>query len=70
MSLIPPIKFFALERRALLVLIIISLSKIMPLCSYCVKKKLLYIVIPILFSRQPSSYDKCTKFNMRSFCDI
>ena len=42
------IKSLAFKRRALLVLIIILFSKIMPSCSCYIKKKLLYITIAAL----------------------
>ena len=60
----PPIRFIVFKHCALLVLIIISLSEIMPTCSRYVKKKLLYIIIAALFSRQPFSYSKCAKSNI------
>ena len=34
------------------------------------KKGLVYIIIIFLFSRQPSSYFKCTKVNTYSLCDV
>ena len=43
---------------------IFLLSEIMPSCSYCEEKKLVYITIVAFFSRQPSSYIKYTKLNM------
>ena len=53
-----------------LVAIILSLSKIMPTYSYYAEKGLVYIIIITLSSRQPSSYTKCIKLNMRFFCNI
>ena len=47
-------------------------SEIISPYSRCAKKGLVYITITALFSRQPSSYFKCTKantcslYNMRS----
>ena len=61
----PPIRSTASERRAYTVLVILLLGEIMPSCSYCAEKKLVYIIIAALFSRQPSFYIKCTKLNMR-----
>ena len=46
----PSIRSSALERRALLIKTIVLLSKIMPLCSRCVKKKLLCVIIAALSS--------------------
>ena len=48
-----------------IVALILSLSVIIPMYSRCAEKKLVYIIIAALFSRQPSSYVKCTKLNMR-----
>ena len=64
------IKSIASKHRAYLIKIIVLLSKIIPSCSYRVKKKLLYIAIAAPFSRQPSFYFKCTKLNIRLSYDI
>ena len=48
-SLIPP--SVASVRYAVLVTFIFSISKVMPSCSYCVKKGLVYIIIMSLSSR-------------------
>ena len=61
----PPIRFSALERCLWLVLLIFSLSKIMPLCSHYMEKRLSYIAISAPFSRQPFSCTKCTRVNMQ-----
>ena len=53
-----------------LVAVILSLSEIIPTCSHCAEKGLIYITIVALLSRQPSSYTKYTKLNMRSSCNI
>ena len=37
----------------------------MPTYSYYAEKRLVYITIIALFSRQPSSCTKCTKLNIR-----
>ena len=66
----PPIKFMAFKRRAYIISLILPLSKIMPTCSYYIKKKLIYIIIAALFSCQPLSYIKCTKSNIHLTCDI
>ena len=52
------------------VAIILLFSKIMPSCSYYKEKKLVYIIIMALFSRQPSSYVKYTKSNICLSCNI
>ena len=66
----PFIKSLAFKRRAYLVALILLLSIIIPLYSYCAKKKLVYIIIVALFSCQPSSCFKCTKLNIYSFCNV
>ena len=53
-----------------LIAIILLFSEIMPSCSYCKKKKLVYIIIIAPFSYQPSSYIKYTKLNIHSNCNI
>ena len=53
-----------------LVAVILLLGKIMPTYSYYVKKGLVYIIIMAFLGRQPSSYTKCTKLNMRLSYDI
>ena len=55
------------------VLLAVSISlngEIMSPYSYYVKKGLVYIIIITLFSRQPSSYSKCTKANTHSLCNM
>ena len=61
----PLIKSLASKRRLRLVLLILSLGKIMPSCSYYVKKRLSYIIILTSFSCQPFSYTNCIKLNIR-----
>ena len=61
----PPIRFLASARYTKLVAVILLFSEIMPSCSYCKDKKLVYITIVAFFSRQPSFYIKYTKLNMR-----
>ena len=70
MSLIPPIRSTASKRRARIVSTILSLSKVMPTYSRCAEKKLVYIAIASPSSRQPSSYAKYTKANIRSSYNI
>ena len=53
-----------------LVAVILFLSKIIPTCSQCTEKGLIYIIIIALFSYQSSFYIKCTKFNICSFYNI
>ena len=66
----PFIRSLASKRRAYTVAVILLLSEIMPTCSRCAEKKLVYITITAPFGRQPSSYIKCTKSNMRSSCNV
>ena len=66
----PFIKSSAFKRRLRLVSLILFFSKIMPLCSCCMKKRLSYIAISALSGRQPSFYTKCTSTNIRSSCNI
>ena len=66
----PPIRSSAFKRCAYIVAIILLLSEIMPTCSRCVSKGLVYVIITALSSRQPSSCTKYTKSNMRSSCDV
>ena len=61
----PPIRSLASEHRAYIIAVILLLGKIIPSCSYCEEKKLVYIIIITPFSRQPSSYIKYIKLNMR-----
>ena len=70
MSLIPPIRSLASERRAYIVAVIFLLSKIMPTYSRCVLKGLVYIAIIAPLGRQPSFYIKYTKLNIYLSCDI
>ena len=49
---------------------VLLLGKIIPTYSRCVLKGLIYIIITILFNRQPFSYTKYTKLNIRSSCNI
>ena len=68
MSLIPLVRSLVSERftyRFKLVAVILLLGKIMPTYSCCAEKGLVYIIIIAPLSRQPSSYIKYTKLNMR-----
>ena len=66
----PPIRSLASKHRAYIVAVILLLGEIMPSYSRCEEKKLVYITIIALFSRQPSSYIKCTKSNIHLSCNV
>ena len=66
----PFIKSLVFTCCAKLMAAILLLSEIMPSCSCYKEKKLVYIIITALFSRQPSFYIKCTKLNIYSSCNI
>ena len=69
----PPVRSSASKRTAYcfkLVAVILSLSKIMPTCSCCAEKGLVYIAIIAFLGRQPFSYTKCTKSNIYLSCDV
>ena len=53
-----------------LVAVILSLNKIIRTYFYCTEKGLVYIIIIAPFSRQPSSYTKCTKLSIYFFYNI
>ena len=61
--LMPP--SIAFIRRAVLVALILLVSKVIPSCSYYIKKGLICVIITAPSSHQPSSYTKCIKANMR-----
>ena len=60
----PFIRSLVFKRCTHIVLVILLLSKIMPMCSRCTEKKLVCVIIIAPFSYQPSSYLKYTKLNM------
>ena len=66
----PPVRFLVSKYYTYIVAVILLLSEIMPTCSYCTEKKLVYIAIAAPFSRQLSSCFKYTKSNMRLSCDV
>ena len=66
----PLIRSLAFKHYTYIIATILLLSEIMPIYSYCAKKKLVYIVIIALFSYQPSFYIKYTKLNMHLSCNI
>ena len=73
MFLIPPVRSSVSKRTTYyfkLVAVILLLSEIMPTYSCYAEKGLVYIIIIVPLGRQPSSYAKCTKLNIRSFCNI
>ena len=58
------IRFLASKRHTYIITVILLLGKVMPSYSHYKEKKLVYIIIIIPFSRQPSFYIKCTKLNI------
>jgi hypothetical protein len=63
----PPIRSLVFKYLAYyfkLVAVILLFSKIMPTCSRYTEKGLVYIIIAVLSSRQPSSSSECTKLNI------
>jgi hypothetical protein len=71
--LIPPVRSLVskyLAYRSKLVVVIFLFSKIMPSCSRCTEKGLVYVAITAPFSQQPSSCSKCTKSNIYLSCNI
>ena len=59
------IRSLASKRRVYVVAVILLFSEIMPTYSRCVLKGLVYIIIIAPLGRQPSSYTKYTKSNIR-----
>ena len=66
----PLIRSLASKRRAYVIAVILLLSEIMPTYSCYILKGLVYIAIIAPLGRQPSSYAKCTKLNIRSSYNI
>ena len=66
----PFIKSLVSECHAYIVILILLLGVIMPIYSYYIKKKLVYITIAAPFSHQPSSYSKYTKLNIYWFYNV
>ena len=66
----PFIKSLISKRCTYVIAVILLLGKIMPTCFYYMLKRLIYIIIAALFSRQPSFYTKCTKLNIYLSCDV
>ena len=68
--LIPFIGFLASKYYTYIIAVILLFSKIMLMCSYYAKKKLVYIVIIASFSCQSSFCFKCTKSNIYLSCNV
>ena len=66
----PFIRYLASKRRTYIIAVILLLGEIMPMCSRCTKKKLVYIIIAAPFSHQLSFCVKCTKSNIYSSCNV
>ena len=66
----PFIRSLASKHYTCVITVILLLGEIIPSYSYCEKKKLVYIIIVVLFSCQSSFYIKCTKLNMRLSCNV
>ena len=66
----PPIRSLTFKRYIYVIATILLLGEIILIYSRCAKKKLVYITIIALFSRQPSSYIKYTKLNIRLSCNV
>ena len=56
---------FLAEHRSYTAAVILLLGKIIPSYSYYAKEGLVYIIIALPVNRQPSSYIKYTRANMR-----
>jgi len=66
----PPIKYSAFKRCTYIILTILSLGEIMSPYSRCEEKKLVCVVIAAPSGRQPSSYTKYTRVNIRSSYNV
>ena len=66
----PLIRSSASKHCAYVIAVILLLSEIIPTCSCCILKGLVCIIIIVFLGRQPFSYTKCTKLNMRLSCDV
>jgi len=58
------------QQHAYTVAFILLSSEVIPLYSCCSKEGLVYIVIAVLSSYQPSFYSKCTSINIWLSCNI
>jgi ABC-type uncharacterized transport system permease subunit len=66
----PPVRSLVSKRCTYIVALILLFSEIMPTCSYCVEKGLVYIAIIALFSCQLFFCFKYTKLNIYSFYNV
>jgi hypothetical protein len=66
----PFIKSIVFKCCALLTTYISLNGEIISLCSYCIKKGLVYITLIAPFSRQPSFYSGCIKANTYLLYDV
>jgi hypothetical protein len=66
----PPIRSLASARHAYTVAVILLLSEIMPSCSRCKEKKLVYVIIITPSGCQPFFYIKYTKLNIYLSCNV
>ena len=66
----PSIRSLVSKHHTYTVAVILLLSEIIPSYSYYKEKKLVYIIIIVPFSRQPSFYIKYTKSNICLSCNI
>ena len=64
------IRSLASKHYAYIVILILLLSEIMPIYSYYIKKKLVYIIIITLLNCQPFFNLKCTKLNIYIFYNV
>ena len=66
----PSVRFSASKRYAYIIAVILLLNKIMSTYSRYILKGLVYIAIIALLGRQPFSYIKYTKLNIRLSCNV
>ena len=66
----PLIRFLVFKRHTFLATSISLNNEIISPYSCYTRKGLVYITIIKPFSRQPSSYIKCTKLNTYTLCDM
>ena len=68
LSLMPPL--LASIYYTVLIALILSISKVIPSYSYCIKKGLVCVTIIALSGRQPLSYAECIKANICLSCNV
>ena len=66
----PLVRSLASEHYACVVAVILLLSEIMPTCSRCVLKGLVYVIIIAPLGCQPSFCIKCIKSNICLSCNV